>query len=164
MTGTSPIHRCRSHVVVARTASATDLLGEISRDALGFAVLLPGHLMRAGSGIVIIEAWRLAADPATWLALSAAIRSKEIVPVNAAGVGVKADPIPLLATIVLIADAQSWSKLEAIEPGVARHFPHVAKLAETVPIAELSEDEFAKGAARLARITDFDRSIRPWRR
>ena len=147
----------RGHVVVARRASAADLLGEISRDALGHPVLLPGHLMQAGSGIVIIEAWRLAADPAAWLALSTAIRSKEIAPISAAGVGIKAEPVPLAATIVLIADAQSWSKLDAIEPGVARHFPHVAKLADTVPIADLSEDEFAKGAARLAA----DHGLRP---
>lgn len=147
----------RTHVVVARNASASDLLGEISRDALGVPVLLPGHLMRAGSGIVIIEAWKLAADPQAWLALSAAIRSKEIVPINATGVGIKADPIPLLATIVLITDAQSWSKLEAIEPGVARYFPHVAKLADTVPIADLNEDDFAKGAARMAS----DHGLRP---
>lgn len=113
--------------------------------------------MQAGSGIVIIEAWRLAADPAAWLALSTAIRSKEIAPISAAGVGIKAEPVPLAATIVLIADAQSWSKLDAIEPGVARHFPHVAKLADTVPIADLSEDEFAKGAARLAA----DHGLRP---
>jgi predicted ATP-dependent protease len=147
----------RGHVVVARRASAADLLGEISRDALGHPVLLPGHLMQAGSGIVIIEAWRLAADPAAWLALSTAIRSKEIAPISAAGVGIKAEPVPLAATIVLIADAQSWSKLDAIEPGVARHFPHVAKLADTVPIADLSEDEFARGAARLAA----DHGLRP---
>ena len=97
----------------AAQSSAADLLGEISRDALGLPVLLPGHLMRAGSGIVIVEAWRLAADPAAWLALSAAIRSKQIVPVGAPGIGIKVDPIPLAATIVLVSDAQSWSKLEA---------------------------------------------------
>jgi predicted ATP-dependent protease len=147
----------KSNVVIARRASAAELLGEISRDASGRPVLLTGHLARAGSGIVIVEAWRLAADPASWLALSAAIRSKEIVPISTAGVGLKADPVPLAATIVLVADAQSWSKLEAIEPGVARHFPHVAKLADTVPIAELSEEEFAKGAARLAA----DHGLRP---
>lgn len=144
-------------VVIARQASAGDLLGEISRDALGLPVLLPGHLMRAGSGIVIIEAWRLAADPAAWLVLSAAIRSKQIAPLSAPGVGIKIDPIPFLATVVLVSDAQSWSKLEAIEPGVARYFPHIAKLADTVPMSELSEDEFAKGAARLA----VDHGLRP---
>jgi predicted ATP-dependent protease len=144
-------------VVIARLASAADLLGEVSRDALGLPVLMPGHLMRAGSGIVIVEAWRLAADPAAWLALSAAIRSKQIVPVGAPGIGIKVDPIPLAATIVLVSDAQSWSKLEGIEPGIARHFPHVAKLADTVPMSELSEDDFAKGAARIAA----DRGLRP---
>jgi predicted ATP-dependent protease len=144
-------------VVIARQASAADLLGEISRDAAGLPVLLPGHLMRAGSGIVIVEAWRLAADPTAWLALSAAIRSKQIVPVCTPGVGIKVDPLPFTATVVLVSDAQSWSKLEAIEPGVARYFPHVAKLADTVPMSELSEDEFAKGAARLAA----DHGLRP---
>ncbi|MBS0249786.1 MAG: AAA family ATPase, partial [Proteobacteria bacterium] len=146
-----------SKVVIARQAAATDLLGEISRDALGLPVLLPGHLMRAGSGIVIVEAWRLAADPAAWLALSAAIRSKQICPLSAPGVGVKIDPMPFAATVVLVSDAQSWSKLEAIEPGIARYFPHVAKLADTVPMSELSEDDFAKGAARLAA----DHGLRP---
>ncbi|MFT3733063.1 MAG: AAA family ATPase [Hyphomicrobium sp.] len=139
-----------SKVVIARQATASDLLGEISRDALGLPVVLPGHLMRAGSGIVIIEAWRLAADPSAWLAISAAIRSKQIAPISAPGVGIKVDSIPFAATVVIVADAQSWSKLEAIEPGVMRYFPHVAKLAETIPMSELSEDDFAKGAARLA--------------
>lgn len=146
-----------SKVVIARQASASDLLGEVSRDALGLPVLLPGHLMRAGSGIVIVEAWRLAAEPASWLALSAAIRSKQICPLSATGVGVKIDPMPFAATVVLVSDAQSWSKLEAIEPGIARYFPHVAKLADTVPMSELSEDDFAKGAARLAA----DHGLRP---
>lgn len=146
-----------SKVVIARLASANELLGEISRDALGFPVLVPGHLMRAGSGIVIVEAWRLAADPTAWLALSAAIRSKEIVPVGAPGVGIKVDPVPLTATVVLVSDAQSWSKLEAIEPGIGRYFPHIAKLPDTVPMSDLSEEDFAKGAARLAA----DHGLRP---
>ncbi|MET0640754.1 MAG: AAA family ATPase [Hyphomicrobium sp.] len=146
-----------SKVVVARRTSANDLLGEISRDAVGSPVVLPGHLMRAGSGVVIVEGWRLAADPAAWLALSAAIRSKEIAPINAPGVGIKVDLVPLTATVVLVADAQSWSKLEAIEPGIARHFPHVAKLADTAPMSDLSEADFAKGAARLAA----DHGLRP---
>jgi predicted ATP-dependent protease len=78
------------------------------------------------------------------------LAAKEIAPVAGAGVAVRADPLPLDATVILIADDQSWSKLEAIEPGLVRHFTHVAKLAATVPVAELSEGEFAKGAARLA--------------
>ncbi|RUO98387.1 AAA family ATPase [Hyphomicrobium sp.] len=146
-----------SRVVVARETSAKDLLGEISRDAHGLPVLLPGHLMRAGSGIVIVEAWRLAADPGAWLALSAAMRNKQIVPVTSHGVGIKVDPVPFAATVVLVSDAQSWSKLEAIEPGIRRHFPHIAKLVDTVPLAELSEEEFSRGAARLAQ----DHGLRP---
>jgi predicted ATP-dependent protease len=85
------------------------------------------------------------------------MESKEITPRSAHGVAIKADPIPLAATVVLIADDQSWSKLEAIEPGVARHFAHVVKLAATVPLADLGEDGFARGVARLAA----DRGLKP---
>jgi predicted ATP-dependent protease len=142
-------------VAMARTTSAADLVGEIGRDARGQPTLLPGHLMRAGSGFVIMEAWRLAADPQAWLALSAAVATKEITPLSGPGIAVKADPVPLAATVILIADDQSWSKLEAIEPGIARHFPHVAKLAATVPVADLSEEEFGRGAAWLAAGRDL---------
>ena len=137
-------------VITAGRPSAADLVGEIGRDAAGRPTLMPGQLMRAGSGFVIVEAWKLAADPKAWLALGAAMLSKEIAPQSGPGIAIKADPIPLAATVILIADAQSWSKLEAIDPGIARHFPHVAKLAATAPVADLSEQEFARGAARLA--------------
>jgi predicted ATP-dependent protease len=144
-------------VVTAGRPSAADLVGEIGRDAAGRPTLLPGQLMRAGSGFVIVEAWKLAADPKAWLALGAAMLSKEIAPQSGPGIAIKADPVPLAATIILIADSQSWSKLEAIDPGIARHFPHVAKLAATAPVAELSEAEFARGAARLAA----ERGLKP---
>jgi predicted ATP-dependent protease len=146
-----------SHVVTVRRAGAADLVGEIGRDALGHPTLLPGALARAGSGFVVVEAWRLAADPAAWLALSAAIACKAIAPLRGSGIAVDADPVPLRATIVLIADPQSWSKLEAIEPGLAVHFLNVAKLATTAPMADLSEDDYAKSAARLAA----DHGLRP---
>jgi predicted ATP-dependent protease len=144
-------------VVTATSASAADLVGEIGHDGAGRPALIPGQLMRAGSGFIILDAWKLAADPQAWLALSAAMESKEITPRSAHGVAIKADPIPLAATVVLIADDQSWSKLEAIEPGVARHFAHVVKLAATVPLADLGEDGFARGVARLAA----DRGLKP---
>jgi predicted ATP-dependent protease len=147
----------RRKVVTARNVSAKDLLGEIGRDALGRPAYIPGELARAGSGFVIIEAWRLASDPAAWSALSAALTSRKITPLSGPGICVKADPIPLEATVILIADDQSWSKLQAIEPGVARYFLHVAKLAATAPLAELPELEFSKGAARLAA----DNALRP---
>jgi predicted ATP-dependent protease len=118
--------------------------------------LLPGQLAAAGTGVVIVEAWRLAGDPAAWLALSAAIRDRRIAAISAPGVAIKADAIALDATVVVVADAQSWSRLGAIEPGIERHFPYVARLADTVPMAELSEGDFAKGAARMAQ----DRGLR----
>jgi predicted ATP-dependent protease len=144
-------------VVTVRHVSPTDLLGAIGRDGLGRPAHVRGQLARAGSGFVIVEAWRLAAEPNGWAALSAALASREITPISGAGLSIVADPVPLAATIILIADDQSWSKLEAIEPGIARHFPHVAKLSATVPLADMPEAEFSKGAARLAS----DNALRP---
>jgi predicted ATP-dependent protease len=144
-------------VVTVRHVSPVDLLGEIGRDALGRPAHVPGQLARAGSGFVIIEAWRLVADPSAWPALSAVLAAGEIKPISGPGISIKADPVPFAATIILIADDQSWSKLEAIEPGVAKHFPHVAKLNSTAPLADMPENEFSQGAARLAS----DHALRP---
>lgn len=144
-------------VVTVRHVSPVDLLGEIGRDALGRPAHVPGQLARAGSGFVIIEAWRLVADPSAWPALSAVLASGEIKPISGSGISIKADPVPFAATIILIADDQSWSKLEAIEPGIAKHFPHVAKLNSTAPLADMPENEFSQGAARLAS----DHALRP---
>ena len=144
-------------VVTVRHVSPVELLGEIGRDALGRPAHVPGQLARAGSGFVIIEAWRLAADPMAWSALSAVLASREITPLSGPGLSIKADPVPLAATVILIADEPSWSKLEAIEPGVGRHFPHVAKLSSAVALADMPEVEYSMGAARLAS----DHALRP---
>jgi len=150
----------RQKVVIARRVSAASLLGEIGRDALGRPAHIPGYLARAGSGFVIVEAWRLAADPAAWAALSGALTSREVTPISAPGLSVRADPMPLAAKVIIIADDQSWSKLEAIEPGFAKYFPHVAKVVATAPLADMPEDTFSKGAARLAAVNGL-RSLAP---
>lgn len=137
-------------VMTARRISAASLLGEIGRDARGRPTHVPGYLMRAGSGFLIIEAWRLVAEPAAWAALSSALAAKEIVPVSAPGIAMSVDPVPLAATVILIADDQSLAKLEALEPGMRRYFPHIATLATTAAVADMSEREFAQGVARLA--------------
>jgi len=144
-------------VVTVRHVSPVELLGEIGRDALGRPAHVTGQLARAGSGFVIIEAWRLAADPKAWSALSAVLASREITPLSGPGLSIKADPVPLAATVILVADEASWSKLEAIEPGIGRHFPHVAKLSSAVALADMPEAEYSMGAARLAS----DHALRP---
>ena len=144
-------------VVTAGRPSAADLVGEIGRDAAGRPTLLPGQLMRAGSGIRHRRSLEARCRSQGMVGARRRDAEKEIAPQSGPGIAIKADPVPLAATIILIADSQSWSKLEAIDPGIARHFPHVAKLAATAPVAELSEAEFARGAARLAA----DRGLKP---
>ena len=136
--------------------SPAALAGEVSLDAHGRAVVAPGVLARAGSGFVIVDAWRLAADPSSWLALSAILSSRRVTPVHAQrGGNSAADGLPLTATVIVIADEATWQKLKAIEPGIARHFPHVVKLTATAAALEVTEAEFAGGAAQLADANDL---------
>ena len=70
-------------VVFARTVSRADLCGEIGRDGEGTVALRPGHLANANGGVLIAEAWRLAAEPEGWATLSAALESRMVTPLSA---------------------------------------------------------------------------------
>ncbi|MGQ0455629.1 MAG: AAA family ATPase [Hyphomicrobium sp.] len=114
-------------VVVSRGASVEELTGEIGRDVFGAPAIRAGELMRANGGILIVEAWRLVAMPHMWAVLSAALDGKTLQPRPASGIVVTAEPAPLSLTLILISDPASWKKLEAIDPGAARHFAKVAQ-------------------------------------
>lgn len=139
-----------SAVVEAHEASALDLVGCLNASNDGRVAVTSGHLMRGAGGIVVIEAWKLAAEPRSWLALSACLASSQIVPRCGRSSPYTAEPLPLTATVVLIADPDSWAKICAIEPGASRHFQNVVKFSSSASSAELSESDFAQGAARLA--------------
>ena len=110
-----------------------------------------GHPMRANGGFLIVEAWRLAANPAGWDTLSTALESGVITPETAPDFALEAEPVPLSIKIILIADDGDWKKLLALDPGIARHFPAVVRFAATAPDADVSEDEFAAVAAATAK-------------
>ena len=114
-------------VVIARSIAPADLCGEIGRDASGAVALRTGHLIEANGGFLIIEAWRLAADGRGWAALSGALESAKITPEPSPGLAVTAASVPLSLKLILIADEASWSRLLAIDPGAAQHFPTVAR-------------------------------------
>ncbi|MFN0217292.1 MAG: AAA family ATPase [Hyphomicrobium sp.] len=116
-------------VVVSRGTSVEDLTGEIGRDVFGAPAIRVGELMRANGGILIVEAWRLAAMPQIWAVLSAALDGRTLQPRPAAGIVVTAEPAPLSLTLIVVADPGSWKKLEAIDPGAAHHFAKVAHVA-----------------------------------
>lgn len=116
-------------VFLARDVSAAKLMGEFGRDGDGDLALDSGLLSAANGGFLIVEAWRLAAEPQSWLALSAAIEAEEIVPRRKADLIADFEAIPLAARVVLVADEMSFGKLEALDPGIGRHFPTVVRLA-----------------------------------
>ena len=114
-------------VIFARNVSPSDLCGEIGRDASGAPAVRTGHLMQANGGYLIAEAWRLVADGRSWAALSAALETKSVTPETSQGLAVTGAPIPLSIKLVLIADEDTWTRLEAIDPGIGLHFPTIVR-------------------------------------
>lgn len=138
-------------VVWAREATASAIAGEFGLNDLGQMSLKPGLLMRANGGILILEAWRIAAARGSWETLSSALEHGFVTPVATPGLVAKADPLPLSVRIILIADEASWAKLEALDPGIARQFPAVARFYASAPTSSVGEKEFAALASALAR-------------
>jgi hypothetical protein len=122
-------------VVVARSVSAAGLLGEIGRDAAGLIAIRPGELARANGGFLIIDAWRLAADPPAWAALTAALESGSLQPMPSPGLAVMAEPVPLNVTLVLIAEHRSLARLRAIDPRSESYFSHPVAFEVPAPAA-----------------------------
>ena len=125
-------------VVLARSAGARDLAGEIGRGLSGTITVRPGHLARANGGFLIIDAWRLAAEPQGWAVLSAALETGLLQPVSAPGLAVTADPLPLHIKLILIAENESLAKLKAIDPRTEQYFGAVVRLEGTVTALEAS--------------------------
>lgn len=109
-------------VIVAQIVSASELLGEVGRDANGALAVRPGLLARAGSGFLIIDAWRLAADPASWSALSAALETRTITPLSSPGLAVAAEAVPLHANVLIVAERRSAARLRSIDPRFETYF------------------------------------------
>lgn len=138
-------------VVIAQSTSRVALLGQIGRDVAGRLAVQAGHLMQAGGGFLIVEAWRFAADPSGWMALSEAMERQTFAPECGAGLAVGAERVPFTATVVMIADAESWARLKTIDPGVAERFRHVATFAAAAPKSKVNEASFTAGIAALVK-------------
>jgi AAA domain len=115
-------------VVLARSAGARDLIGEIGYGIDGAVAVRPGHLARANGGFLIIDAWRLAAEPQGWAALSAALETGLLQPASAPGLAVTAEALPLHVKLILIAENDSLAKLKDIDPRTEQYFGAVVRL------------------------------------
>lgn len=144
-------------VVMAHAVSAADLLGEVGRDGTGCIAIRPGLLMRANGGFLIVDAWRCAADPAAWPALSAALEAGDVTPLSASGLAVTADAIPLNVKLVLIAEGESFANLQARDPRIAQHFGGVVRFADTATAFDVADSIFAEWLAALAKALSIRR-------
>jgi predicted ATP-dependent protease len=117
-------------VVLAHSVSPRDISGEIGHDMTGAIAVRPGHLAKANGGYLIIDAWRLVAEPQGWAALSAALETGLLQPLTSSGVAVTAEPVSLQIKLILIAERRSLARLKAIDPRIERYFGAVVSLGE----------------------------------
>lgn len=144
-------------VVMAHDVTPAGLLGELGRDASGQLALVPGHMAEANGGYLVVEAWRLVADPTAWCALSAAMAKRELKPILRGGLVADRDLLPFSGRIIVIADEVSFGKLMELDPDARRHFQHVVRFRASVPRSAVSVDDYASIAARVA----MQSSLRP---
>ena len=111
--------------------------------------------MRANGGYLIVEAWRLASMPGAWETLSAALESARAAPQATPGLVVDAEAVPLALKLIMIADEASWTRLKAVDPGIARHFPSRIKFVSDAPKSEVDESAFTKLADAIAKQQDL---------
>lgn len=137
-------------VVTAHDMSVRALLGQIAPDAHGRLTLLPGHLMRANGGYLVVEAWRLAAEPRAWLALSAALEREAVAPCLAPGLALEATPVPLDIKLIVIADDEALGKLAALDPGFKRHFAHTVRFSSRIARTDFTIEAYGRFAAAVA--------------
>lgn len=142
--------------IVAHDASPAGLCGEIGLDAGGRLMLKPGALMQANGGYLVVEAWRLAADPQGWAALARALELGHVSPL--APPGIDAESIAFSARIILIADEHALTRLLSIDSGLRRFFRHIVRLPSNVPRSVMTVAEYAALAAAIAE-TEGLRSI-----
>lgn len=134
--------------IFAHDASPSGLCGEIGLDASGRLKLKPGALMQANGGYLVIEAWRLAADPQGWAALARTLELGHVCPLAAPGI--EAEAIPFSARIILIADEHALTRLLSIDSGLRRFFRHIVRLPSSVPRDVMTVAEYAALAAAIA--------------
>lgn len=144
-------------VIVARSVTAADLVGEVGRDGSGAVVVRPGALSQAGGGFLIVDAWRLVNDPEGYAVLSRAIETATVEPLASSGLAVKAEAQPLTATVILITERRSLRRLKALDPRLEAHFGEIVHFGDTVTAFDLNEEAFGGWVAALAERGNFRR-------
>ncbi|MEZ5898399.1 MAG: AAA family ATPase [Hyphomicrobiaceae bacterium] len=138
-------------VVLAQDVTPAGLLGEIGVDAAGQLVLAPGALARANGGYLVLEAWRLVADPSAWCVLSRVLAEGAMRPLVRGGLMLEVDALPFSGRLIVVADEASHNKLLALDPGARRHFPHVVRFRASLPRSAFDVADYAAFAARVAQ-------------
>ena len=160
-------------IVIERTPSLRNLLGEIERDFVAegrphadHLTIQGGSLLQADGGFLILEARDVLAEPGAWKVLLRSLRSGmlEIVPAELASpLGapfLKPDPIPINVKVVLIGDGGLYELLSATDPDFGQLFKVLADFDTTIPRDEAAVGYYAGVISRIAR----DEALLPFAR
>lgn len=113
-------------------------------------VVVPGLLHRAYGGVLLVDARDLAADAGAREAITAALRTRHVLPC-ASGNGPVADPIPLALTVIIAGDRDALDRLTDADAGLGVLAPVVADLTRSVARTPETESEAARVIAAQVR-------------
>ncbi len=132
---------------------------------LPHAVIRGGSLLDADGGFLVLEARDLVTAGRAWPVLARTLRSRvlEIEPPGeqpSPASGIKPDPIPVTAKVVLVGDAEVFALLEAGDPDFTQLFKVVADFGDSMARDREAAEVYAGALARIAR----EESLPPFHR
>ena len=162
-------------VVVEDNATYPNLFGKVERRVqfgvmtTDFTMIKPGSLHRANGGYLVLSGSNLFKYPLSWEALKVALKSGRItiedpttVMGYAATEGLRPEPIPLQAKLIIVGSRELWGLLQAYEEDFQEFFKIKSEFASEMDWDEQYVEKFGPfiRARVLERpgLKDFDRS------
>ncbi len=151
-------------IVIDSAPSQAGIFGSFETTGEGpmlpHAIIRGGSLLEADGGFLVIEARDLLAAGRAWPVLARTLRSRvlEIEPPGeqpSPASGIKPDPIPVTAKVVLVGDAGVYALLEAADPDFTQLFKVVADFGDTMKRGPEAAEVYAGAIARIAAEEDL---------
>jgi len=133
-------------------------LAQMGTLVTNFTLVKAGAFHRANGGYLILDALKVLTQPFAWEALKRAMRSREI-RIESLGqmlslvstVGLKPQPIPFDAKVVLVGERVIYYLLHAYDPEFAQFFKVAADFEEDIERTPASDLTYARVIATIAR-------------
>lgn len=150
-------------VIVENAPSMRSLLGTLDTSVAPDGTARADHtsvragaLVRAGGGVLVMEAAEVLAHPGAWQALVRTLRSGRVelvmpeLPILVPIPSLKPEPIPVDVKVVLLGDAQLYYLLDQLDPDFPHLFKVLADFDDVIPRDAHSVALYAGVFARIA--------------